>query len=93
MKKLLFMPLMMLLTSCGEGGSFLRVNNSLGLAGFIGVGLFVGASLGFIYAIFPHTDISTGAKYVIHGRKFSYAIKGAVITACIAFLAGLCYFS
>ena len=26
------MPLMMLLTSCGEGGSFLRVNNSLGLA-------------------------------------------------------------
>ena len=32
MKKLLFMPLMMLLTSCGEGGSFLRANNSLGLA-------------------------------------------------------------
>ena len=50
------MPLMMLLTSCGEGGSFLRVNNSLGLASFIGVGLLVGACLGFIYAIMPRID-------------------------------------
>ena len=93
MKKLLFMPLMMLLTSCGEGGSFLRVNNSLGLASFIGVGLLVGACLGFIYAIMPRIDIITGTKITSCEKKTSCVIGGAVITACVAFLTGLCYFS
>lgn len=63
------MPLMMLLTSCGEGGSFLRVNNSLGLASFIGVGLLVGACLGFIYAIMPRIDIITGTKITSCEKK------------------------
>ena len=99
MKKLLFMPLMMLLTSCGEGGSFLRVNNSLGLASFIGVGLLVGACLGFIYAIMPRIDIITGTKITSCEKKNSCVIGGSgaeenvFITACVAFLAGLCYFS
>ena len=93
MKILLFMPLMMLLTSCGEGGSFLRANNSLGLASFIGVGLLVGACLGFIYAIMPRIDIITGTKITSCEKKNSCVIGGAVITACVAFLAGLCYFS
>ena len=87
------MPLMMLLTSCGEGGSFLRANNSLGLASFIGVGLLVGACLGFIYAIMPRIDIITGTKITSCEKKTCCVIGGAVITACVAFLAGLCYFS
>ena len=93
MKKLLFLPLMMLLTSCGEGGSFLRVNNSLGLASFVGVGLLVGACLGFVYAMMPSIDIITGIKRTSSEKKISCVIGGAVITACVAFLAGLFYFS
>ncbi len=70
------MPLMMLLTSCGEGGSFLRVNNSLGLASFIGVGLLVGACLGFIYAIMPRIDIITRARFDSSEEKSYYILRG-----------------
>ncbi len=86
------MPLMMLLTSCGEGGSFLRVNNSLGLASFIGVGLLVGACLGFIYAIMPRIDIITRARFDSSEEKSYYILRGALIVAGIAFFVGLCCF-
>lgn len=73
------MPLMMLLTSCGEGGSFLRVNNSLGLASFIGVGLLVGACLGFIYAIMPRIDIITGTKITSCEKKPVALLAGLLL--------------
>ena len=93
MKKLLFLSLMVLLISCGKDGSLLRVNNSLGLACFVGVGFFVGACLGYIYAKIPYTDVSTGEKYIIPCKKFPCIIKWAAVVACLGFLGGLCYLS
>lgn len=64
-----------------------------GIGKFYRCRLLVGACLGFIYAIMPRIDIITGTKITSCEKKTSCVIGGAVITACVAFLAGLCYFS
>ncbi len=92
MKKLLFcMPLMVLLTSCGENGSFMKIPNSIGFACFVAVGLALGAALSFIYKRRPRRNICTGS-YSVYPPSCRQLVFGALIGGVLALLSGILIF-